>query len=197
MARSYQMTVGGVIGKARLLLNDANSTLGYRNGDAELIGYLNDAINLMVGVKPGLFAVTTNLTCVAGYMQKVEFARAVQILEVVGIPECERATLTQFAPNWMGATAGATVNWMRSPAEPLRFDVYPPAVADAALPVLYVESPQPLASIGDAIKLSENYEPALIDFVVGRAEMKDDEHVNSTRAAQMMNRFLEQIKGVA
>lgn len=197
MARTYQMLVSTVLNKARKLLNDANSLIEYRNTDSELIGHLNDALSMLANVKPGLFAVTADYTCVAGYKQVIEFARAIQLLEVVGIPECERTSLAQFSPGWMSGSSGPTLNWIRSPAEPLRFDVYPPAAVDAVLPVLYSQSPAPLAATTDVIQLSENYEPALVDFIVGRAEMKDDEHVNSTRAAQMMTRFLEQVKGLA
>lgn len=198
MARTYQMLVSTILSKARKLLNDANSQIEYRNTDSELIGHLNDALSMLANTKPGLFTVTADYTCVAGYKQVIEFARAIQLLEVVGIPECERSSLSQYSPGWMsGAGSANIVNWLRSPAEPLRFDVYPPALAGTVLPVLYSQAPAPLANTTETILLSENYEPALIDFIVGRAEMKDDEHVNSTRAAQMMTRFLEQIKGIA
>lgn len=179
------------------MMNDANATLGYRTSDAEMLGWLNDAINSLLNLKPGLFAKNVLHTCAGGYAQYVNLSRAVQVLEVVGIPEADRSTLTQFKPGWITSTQDATVNWMRSPAEPLRFDVYPPAIENATLPILYVEAPALLVAVGDLVKVSENYEPVLVDFLVGRVEMKDDEHVNSTRAAQMMTRFEEQVKGVA
>lgn len=194
MARAYQLTAGGVIGKARILIND--TVAPYRNSDTELIGWLNDAINVALGLFPGLFAKTGTHTCVAGYLQEIVFNRSARFMEVIGIPEADALTLTQFAPNWMAATAGATENWMNVPGEPLRFNVYPPAVAGVTLPIRYVESPLPLTTISDVVPMPENFEPSLVDFVAGREEMKDDEHVNSNRAVQLIERFSAQIKGV-
>ncbi|MFZ6813537.1 DUF6682 family protein [Undibacterium sp. Rencai35W] len=197
MARTFQMLVSNIITKARSLLNDTNSTTGYRQSDAELIGWLNDAFNVLLNINPALFAKNAMHTCVAGYVQTVDINRAVGFLEVVGIPEGDRVTLTLFRPNWIYDPQGATVNWMPEPSEPLRFDLYPPAQAGAQLPIRYIAAPVPFTTLADIVPISENYEAMLVEYVVGRAEVKDDEHTNSQRATQLMDRFIAQAKGTS
>lgn len=197
MPRTYTMTAGSIITKARAMINDDLPSTGARTTDAEFFGCINDALNVLLNIRPGLFSNTLTYTCVAGYRQAIESPRCVEFMEVVGVPECDRMTLTQFLPNWNNNTAGAgaTVHWMREPADPLRFDVYPPALANATLTVRVVESPAPITALADTIKISENYEPMLVEYVAGRTQIRDDEHVNSNRAVQLMDRFVAQAKG--
>lgn len=196
MTRTYQMLACQVIDKARIIINDTNAAQsGYRASDPEMLGWLNDALNLMLVMKPGLFTKTVNFPCVAGYLQTLEYPRTVEFIEVLGILECDRTALEQFLPDWRNATPAAAVHWMRVPGEPYRFDTYPSAIDAAVLPVRYIESPAILTAITDLIPVSENYEAALSEYIAGKAEIKDDEHVNSGRAAQLMDRFTSQVKG--
>lgn len=192
------MSVASIVTKVRAMINDDHATAGYRTSDAELFGYINDALNVLLNIRPGLFSKTVTHLCVAGYLQLVESNRAVEFIEVVGVPQCDRDTLTQFLPNWHNnmAISGQMSNWMREPADPLRFDVYPPAIAGSPVVIRIVESPEPVASLIDIIQISENYEPMLVEYVAGRSEIRDDEHVNSGRAVQLIDRFVAQAKGI-
>lgn len=196
MPHIFQSKASDIITKVRRMLNDTNP-VGYRNSDADVLGCLNDALNALLIVRPGLFSSTGSHTTMAGAEQMLANARAVEFVEaLVGI-EADRQTLNQFKPTWRSTTASELVNWMRVAGEPLRFDVYPPALANVTLPVRFIASPVPLTALTDLIPVSENYDQALVEYVVGRIEMQDDEHVNSTRAAQLMTRFKEQVKGGA
>lgn len=195
--RTYLLTAGDVLDKVRVILNDKRQDMGYRNSDPELLGWLNDALNTMVGVNPGLFEVDDVHTCTAGYMQTVVKERAVMLIEVIGLPEADPLTLAQFAPGWTSGTPDTTLNWMRPKADPLRFMTHPPAVAGASLPIRYVKSPAPVATVNDLVEVPENYEPALVEYVAGRAEMQDDEHVNSGRASQLMDRFVASVQSLS
>ena len=196
MPRTYQMPASSIINKARIIINDTNvAGTGYRASDPEMLGWLNDALNLMLVMKPGLFTKTVNFTCTSGAMQLLEYARTVEFIEVLGILECDRMALDQFLPTWRSATPAAAVHWMRVSGEPFRFDVYPPAISGASIPLRYIESPAVLTAITDVVPVSENYEAALSEYVAGKAEIKDDEHSNTGRAAQLMDRFTSQVKG--
>ena len=193
------LLASSVVTKARIIVSDNNTTMGLRQADSELIGWLNDALNAMLGIFPGLFAVIGNHTTVAGYMQILANPRAVMFLEVIGVPQGDAATLAQFSPNWM-TTVTATAapqEWMRVTGDPLRFQLYPPALVSNTLSVRYVKAPDPIVALTDAIPVSENYEPALVEYVAGRAETKDDEAVDSNRAMQLMDRFVASVKALS
>lgn len=197
MARTYTMTVGGLVTKARAMDNDARTEMGYRAEDPEFIGWLNDAVNAMVPLFPGLFTNTIAHACAAGYLQILEDTRAVSFVGVDGLPEGDANSLTDFYPGWT-VTANATPReFMRVMGDPLRFMVYPPATAAAPLSVRAVLAPAPLADLADLVLVPEVFEPMLVEYMVGRAEMKDDEHANSGRAAALLERFTTGVKSLA
>jgi hypothetical protein len=197
MARTYTLTIGAVIATARSMLNDTREDMGYRAEDAELVGYLSEALRAMVGIVPGLFSATATHTCTAGARQQLENERAVAMLDIPGLPESDLATLNQFAPGWTAATAGATREFIRLPAEPLAFMVYPPAAAAATLAVRMVIAPAALAvDLAALLPVPEAFQPALAEYVAGRADMKNDESANSNRAGQLLERFTAGVKAL-
>jgi hypothetical protein len=72
--------------------------------------------------------------------------------------------------------------------------VYPPAPADQIVEVLYVRIPSEYAIDADT-GLPAIYGDAITDYIVYRAESRDDEHVNSNRAAQFLASFVQKVKG--
>ncbi|MBI5257013.1 MAG: hypothetical protein HY855_10980 [Burkholderiales bacterium] len=199
MARNYTLTVGGVLAKARRMLNDTRDDMGYRAEDAELIGALSEALRAMVPIVPGLFAQVVTHACTAGARQTIEAERSVALLDIPGLTEGDMATLNAFAPGWTAVAAGAAREFMRLPGEPLSFMVYPPAQAAAQLQPRVVITPQELASddLDALLPVPEVFEPMLVEYVVGRAEVKDDEHSESSRAAQLLDRFAAGVKSLA
>lgn len=194
MARTYTLTAATVLGNARVLLGDSNPDMSPRNTDAALLAALNEALMAMVTAAPGLFSAHGEMQCAAGYLQQVEFSRAAIFIDVIGLPEADPATLGQFMPRWMQSTPGTPENFMRIPADPLRFMVYPPATAAAPLTVRFARAPDPIGAVTDVIPVPEHYGPVLTEYVVGRAELADDEHVNSERATALLARFTESVK---
>lgn len=192
MPRTYTRTAGDIITKARVLLND--SAAPYRNDDPVMIQWLNDALNMALTANPALFSSTAAFTCSAGFRQILESTRAVAVLDVVGVPQTDAASLTQFLPGWHAAASGAIKNWMRVAQEPLAFEVYPPSAAGQSLTLHYVESPVPLTATTDLVPMSENYEPALVDYLVARASYVDDEHVLSGRATVFDEKFTQAVR---
>lgn len=192
MARTYTITAGDLIGKARTMLNDLSSP--YRNDDSTMIGWINDAMNMALTANPALFSTVGAFTCAAGFRQQLEGTRAVAVLDIIGVPQIDMATLTMFSPGWHGGASGAATGWIRMAQEPLAFEVYPPSAAGQALTIHYVESPAPLSATSDLVPMSENYGPALVDYLVARASHVDDEHVLSGRATLFDEKFIQAVR---
>lgn len=196
-------TVQEVITSARYAMKDADSG-DYRMSDAEGVIYVNDGIAEISIIRPALFKALGDLTCIDGQCdQTVTFTEARELVDVLAIhggsavPECDMATLDAFLPSWRTTAAGAAVNWMRKPGDPLRFFIYPKAPADQVLDVMYVKNPTALA-LSDPIQIvPATMRSALVHYVVWRAEFKDDEHVNSGRAKASYEVFVELVKGAA
>lgn len=191
------MTPAEIIASARFILNDRDDgQVAPRQTDPELLGYVNDGIREVATARPDLFLTIGDMPCIAGRCeQATTFADVVRLVEVLSIHGgqaltlFDRRTMDAFRPGWRMDPAGAARQWSPMEEDQLRFFVYPPAPPGQVLDVRYVRLP---ASVGlaDAIKdLPENLQPALVDYVVHRAESKDDEHVLSARSAAFLASF--------
>lgn len=193
MPRTFQATVQDVIDKVRTLTQDTTAT--YRTSDAELIGWLNDALSTLVALVPQHFTVTDTHTCTAGSRQVIATNRAHSMVEVIGVPFADYAAMSAFKPTWQTDTAGAIQNWLRAVNEPLVFFTYPKQAGGESLSVMLVKAHDELTAVGNTILLPETFEPALVAYCVGMVESKDDEHVNSNRAQAAMADFAGRITG--
>lgn len=194
------MTPQDIITEARRILNDTVATR-YRNTDAEMLGWVNALLDIMVDVRPDLFSKIGSHTCTDGAEQTAAFTRISRVLDVrrvVGgnaILLADKAALDAFLPGWYSATPAAAVNWLPG-ISPFKFYLYPPAAITQSVEVQYAEAPATL-TLTDPVPVSDNYQPALVSGVVGWCETKDDESVNSNRASQLKADFIALIKGVA
>jgi hypothetical protein len=197
MPRTYTMTAAQVLAEARQMLNDTRVDMGLRDSDDVLLGHLNDALQAAVGVAPGWFTDTVVHTCQAGALQAIEVDRAVAFLDAEGLPESDLMTLDRYAPGWQQSTPASPFEFLRQGGEPLRFFVYPPAPAGASIRVRLVVAPALLTAAAQVVPLPEHTRPALVEYVAGRASLKDDEHVNSQRATVLLDRFVAGVKAMA
>lgn len=196
MTRTYEITAAKILADARRMLADSRTDMPQRNDDADMIAALNEALRALVGVLPGLFTEFGAHTCTAGHLQRLAFDRATIFVRVLDLPEGDAATLTQFMPGWTSGATGAPVEFMRVAGDPEQFMVYPPAVGDEVLQVQYVAAAPDITTAADAVPVPEALAPALVEYVVGRVEMADDEHVNSGRAAALLERFTNSAKAL-
>lgn len=193
MPRTYTVTVQNVIDKVRILTNDTETP--YRTEDSEITGWLNDAIKATLTLLPQLFTQTANYTCSAGSRQVLDTNLAHSLIEVIGVPYADYATMSAFNPQWQTDAAGAIQNWLRLGNEPLVFFAYPKQAGGETLTIMYVAIPAALTSTTDNVPLPETYAPALVAYCVSMVESKDDEHVNSNRAQAAMADFVGRITG--
>jgi hypothetical protein len=195
------MTPQDVINEARFIVNDSNSA-SYRNTDAELLGYVNDGMQAISVLAPNLFEVLSTLNCVAGTAEQgIDFTIGQAVIDVVAVVGGPRlrvidiATLTAFNPAWPSDTPATPQSWGKYPEDVRRFYLYPAPTAGVSVTLRIVKNPTPLA-ITDTIKdIPVGLIPALANYVVFRAESKDDENTNSGRAAGHYQAFLATIGG--
>ena len=185
---------------ARGVLQDTDST-NYRYSSADLLLYANDALDAMTLLAPHLFYTDGDVTCIAdSALQTISFDDALSLVKVRRIKngnavvQADPETLDAFDSSWQEATSAAAVNWFPVANDPMRFMVYPPATTGQILEVVYVRIPSEYA-LTDDTGLPTTYKDAVADYIVYRAESRDDEHVNSNRAAQFLASFQQKVKG--
>jgi hypothetical protein len=199
------MTPQTIIQTARQIFNDNDADpVNYRQTDVELLKYVNDGLKECVNLSPDTFLTTGDYDCTAGQTeQRLTFADAKELSQVIRVKDgraihpTDIMALSEFNPDWASDTAAAPQNWSRFAGDPLRFYIYPKATAMLVLEVSYIKNPGTYAltdTIGD---VPETWESALADYVVYRAESKDDEHSTSSRAVSHYQAFVQKITGVA
>jgi hypothetical protein len=191
------MTPQDIINQARHITNDVGTDAAiYRQDDAELVSYVNEALKEAAVLRPDLFSTVGDMTCIEGQCeQSITFLDAVGLMDVLCIHDgraltpFDRVSMDQFRPGWRNDPPGEAQNWSPLNGDPLQFFIYPKAPAGQVLDVRYVRNPTVYGlneTIGD---LPASYLPALADYVVYRAESKDDEHVLGQRAAAHYTAF--------
>lgn len=192
------LTLSASIATARGILNDPSAV---RYTAADLLGYANDALDQIVGMLPQLFHTDGTLACIAGSVeQELPLATGISLVRVnnvVGgnaVNPADRNMLDAYHPGWRNDTAGAAVNWMPVDNAPRKFLVYPKAPPAQTLDITYVAVPGEYTAT-DNTGLPTVLSDAIADYVVYRAESRDDEHVNSNRAAQFMASFVAKVRG--
>lgn len=195
------MTPQSIITLARTLYNDAGSA-HYRISDMALLGFVNDGLKECSTIVPQYFHTSGDFACTEGQTeQAINFSGAQRIVDVLRIKDGKAVLpvdligLSSFNHNWSSDAAGAAQNWSRHANDPLRFYIYPQAPDMQLLEVLYVRNPQVYALTDQILEVPESVAPALADYVVYRAESRDDEHSNSGRAVSHYQTFVQKLGG--
>ena len=187
------------IGIARSILNDTDST-SYRYSTADLLQYGNDALDQMVTLIPSVFYTQGEVECVEGALQSVSFDEARALVDVRRVKDgsavmpTDKKILDAFDPTWTTGTTGAAKNWMTVDNDPMRFYLYPPAPEAQVVDVIYIRIPDEYEA-DDPTGVPETYADAVADYIVYRAESRDDEHVISQRVQAYYQSFLTKCQG--
>ena len=191
------MTPAEVITEVRSILQDADTP--YRYSDTDLLGFVNQTIQRMVVLRPDLFGVIGDIPTTAGSaVQSLpsDALRLIDIFQVKGgnaVTEVDRETMARYAPDWMNATAGSPVNFMRHVKNSERFFLYPPPTAGTVLVGEYAQVPADYALTDTITTPSGAFFPTIIDGTVWLAESIEDEAVNSKRAEFFLQLFTSQL----
>lgn len=190
------MTPQQIIDQVRVLISDDNTLMPERFSDADLLGFVNQAVKRSSMLRPDLFIVDTNITPTAEQVEQELPATVTRIMEihrVVGggaIGEVDKETMDRSAPNWTTETPDAPVNWMRHPRNPRRYFLYPAPSTGTQISVEYIEVPSDYA-LGDIMVLPDSYKGAIVDCTVYLAEVIDNEHVETQRAKTFLDSFMQ------
>jgi hypothetical protein len=191
------LTLQSPITTARTILNDPTAV---RYTDADLLQYANDALDALAKVAPTVFYERTTHTCAAGVVQQLQVTASLGVVDVHRVVSgnvvtpTDVKTLDLYNPYWRSMTAAAAKHWAKDTQEPRSFLVYPPSASNQQLEITHVRLPGEYA-IGAATPVPMAYSDAIADYIVYRAESRDEEHVNSNRAAQFLASFVEKAKG--
>lgn len=194
------MTPQTIITVARDILNDTDAD-GYRNSNDELVRYVNDGLKAASVLRPDLFYTTGDMPCTDDKTeQAVSFADAQALVDIIRIVDgpvitpIDASALSLFRPGWGSDEAAPAQHWFRHPGDPLRFYLCPKAPADQSIEIKYVRIPATVTLTSEITDIPASFEPAMVDYVVSRAESKDDEHVNSGRATAHYAAFSAKLK---
>lgn len=197
---SVSMRPIDIIGDVRYTTNDVR--VPYRQSNDELLGYVNESLRTAAILRPDLFAaVDLHLCDPVKTQQRLSFSRASALLDVLGVENGEALrrfdvdAMNAFNPGWRHAETGAAREWAPFPGDPVGFVISPPPPVNQLLRVRYVRNPKRYELEETITDLPEVYRPALVAYVVYRAESKDDEHVLNARAGAAYEIFKNMLKG--
>lgn len=155
-------------------------------GETELLGHLNDAIEKICVLKPDAYVVTAPVQLVAGAKQALP-AGGTAVKEIIrnmgadgntpgnAVTLVGRVEMNAALPGWMAAAASPTViHWVYDPKDDLKtFYVYPPQPGTGMGYVEMRHGAVPAAiAIGGTIPIDDNYENAIMLFILHRAWLK-------------------------
>jgi len=178
------VAVNDLIDKAEIILQDTGNT---RWTAAELINWGSAGQVAIVREVPTAKTSHTAVQLAAGSKQSVP-SGAIELIDVfrnmgidgttVGdaITYVDKAFMDAFKPDWHSATASTTVkHYLYDLNNPKVFWVYPKSDGTNYVDMVTSINPTALAADGD-IDLADEYEIALLDYILFRAYQKDSSH---------------------
>lgn len=196
-------TVNQVLKNVRNILQDIAAAAQVRRwSDDELVGWLNEAYQATIALKPGVGAVTEAVALEAGARQQLP-AGGVRLVDVVrntasssdGYPVTPvlRAHMDGVDPGWYRQPPEVSIeHYMVDDQNPKSFYVYPPAASGAEVEIIYVSVPEPHApgALTDTVRIDDAYVPALTDYILYRGFDKDSDFAgNMARSGKHFQAF--------
>ena len=175
-------TAGELAAKAAKTLFDET---GDRWSEAELIGYLTEAQQLVCLLKPTAYTLNVSVQLVAGTLQTIP-ASGVLLVDLAynrgangsvpgrGITQVARKMLESYKPTWRtDPAAGEVKHFVFDERDPTHFEVYPAQPSPAHYVQLsHAAVPPALVNGASVIQLSAIYELPLIYLALSRAYSK-------------------------
>lgn len=187
------LTMQDCMTDARSILQDTDAT-AYRVSDIDLLRFGNFALMEIALRRPDLFSTFGEIPLTAGETFQSLPAGALRLMEIIRVKtgrvvkECTMDDLDQFDVNWHAEANGVTRNWVRHPRDPVKFFVSPPPAAATVLIGQYAATPA-IQAAAAALPIPDAYAPVISDYIVWRAESRDDEYVSAPRAVMFMEAF--------
>jgi hypothetical protein len=201
------MIAGDIITRCgRILLDTANT----RWPVAELIDYINDAMQQIVLFRPDANAKNENMPLVTGTKQVIP-AGGIRLLRVTrnmgangttpgsAIREVSRLALDAELDDWHSANNyGTSVkHYVFDDVDPSTFYVYPGLQAgqNAFIEIIYSANPAKATTSGSTLALKDQYINPIVDWVLYRAYSKDADFAgNLNRAHAHLQSFANELQ---
>jgi len=187
-------TAADVIASVRIDVND--STVPYRQSDANILNMVNRTVKRISVLRPDLFATIVPFTCAAGVTQTMP-ANSMRLIDVLwsttgqmNVNEVDRDAMDLMFGSWEFASPDNATDWMRDTRNPNVFYVYPPSSNSQVLQIEYAKSPTTYV-LGDTVELPDAYFPIVVDGTVAVYEGVDDESIGTGRAKERQTQFME------
>lgn len=186
-------TAQAIIDKVEILLQDTSND---RWSEPDLLVWLNDAQREVVKEKPDANPVIESIQLVAGSLQTLPTG-AVQLLDVncnMGldgvtagdtITVVDRKFMDVFLPSWRAEAADREVTHVIYDPKrvPKKFWVYPQSPGTNYIEIITGKMPVD-AELADELTLGQEYDTALIHYVLFMAHSIDAEYSGSAELAQ-------------
>lgn len=178
----------------RSILQDTDAT-AYRVSDADLIRFYNFALFEIALRRPDLFSTFGDIPLTAGQAEQALPAGALRLMEIFRVKngrvvkECSQDDLDSFDVNWQSAANAVTVNWVRHPRDPVQFFVSPPPSGGTTLRGQWAQAPAYTTDTTTNLPIADAYAPVVCDYMIWRAESRDDEFVSAPRAVLFLEAF--------
>lgn len=203
------LTVANVVQRAKDVLMEV-SVDGIRWTNDELVRWLNEAYEALVGLRPDAATVNDAITLTEGSRQTLP-ATGIRLIEVVrntaagsnksAIRQMDRKTLDWGRPKWHGETPTEDIEFfIFDENDPTTFYTYPPATATAEVELIYSVVPSPHTDYdtdsGNSISVKDHFAPALVDYILYRAFGKDNEAPNGAARSATHYQMFQQGLGI-
>lgn len=189
-------TVSNIVTRAASHLNDVNHV---RWSVAELVEHVNEAMAVIVALKPNTNAVTAEIQLVEGTKQDIP-SDGVRLIDVIrntgvdgGVPSApiriiERDTLDTLRPTWhKDRSSNVVKNYVFDERNPKTFYVYPPSRGQH-IEVVYSQMPATVVN-SSQLGVFDFFQAALLDYVLYRAFDKETEEGSNARSAKHYQAF--------
>lgn len=197
------ITTGTVlINRAATLLQDQSNVRWSR---AELLDWLNEGQVAVVGLLPEAYAATDTVVATQGQYEFQIPSTGIRLIDVLNntagtkraLRKVEREVLDAQNPTWRAASSAVeATNFMFDRRYPKTFMLYPPLKSGSGVKIVISQTPGALSSEASTIVLDDVFAPALANYLVYRAYLKDAEYAaGDTRAQNAYQAFLAVLTG--
>lgn len=176
-------------------LNDPNYTTWT---EAQLIGYINDAMRQLVLVRPDANSIVEAITLVPGTKQTVPTTRRrlLNLIRNMGVDGAtpgaaiwptDKESLDSFNPDWHQDTAVVAIeNFILDEDYPSIYYVAPPVHASTVVQVeaAFSVNPTLVTASGDTMTVDDIYKSSILAWALYRAYMVETESITSTQKAR-------------
>lgn len=190
------MLASELILRAATILNDPAYEIWSQD---ELLRWLNDAhievvknvpeANVIIGIIQ-LTAENSRQSLPSGALRLIDIIRVGggRTSAAKAVRLIRREELDQLIPKWHIAAVGDTIDYyVYDPRMPRTFYVYPQTTTGVMVEAAYSALPTKLAAVSSAITIDDIYAPAMVDYMVYRAQCKDRE--DQGRGPQLATAF--------